>query len=298
MKQILFASAAAIVLAGNMTGDTVTSSTGSFSPFTTTFMSSTQRWINDWTMPASSALFWNNPSDDTGLGGSHMMNVGNVLTDTGGLAGTPAVVGTDTVAADLTAANGADPIAFNFISSETAYDISLLFADSCLDTGNSSEGTVFGYYVGDTYTPLYAPKNTWSRTGTQTFDPTTSGNSYGFYATVCYAPGQCETYTTGNGNFGNVTGAAGWNHFALFQLASGSYAMGFEDSPSVSGENLGDFNDVVVEIQVTPEPGTLAILGLGLAGLCLRAACSRSRAPRNRARLLRRREHPVKIRES
>ena len=279
MKQILFASAAAIILAGNMAGDTVSSSAGSFSPFTTTFSSTTQQWINDWTDPSSAPapLFWNNPSDDTGAGGSHMMNIGNVLTDTGGLAGTPSVLGTDKVTQDLTAANGADPIAFDFISSGTAYDISLLFALSCLNTGNPTQGTVFGYYVGDTYTPLDAPRNTASPIDTQSFDPTVSGTSYGFYATVCYAPGQCETYTTGNGNFGNVTGAAGWNHFALFQLASGSYVIGLEDSPSVSGENLGDFNDVVLEIQVTPEPGTLPIMGLGLAGLCFCVARKRRR---------------------
>ena len=267
MKQTLFASAAAIILAGNVAGDTVTSPTGSFSPFAATFTSSTQNWINDWTKPAPAPLFWNNPSDDTGVGGSHMMNIGNVLTDTGGMAGMPAVLGTDTVTADFTAANGVDPADFTFLSSGTAYAMSVLFALSCLDTGNPSQGTVFGYYVGDTYTPLYAPKNTWSPMDTQSFDPTTSGNSYGFYATVCYAPGQCETYTTGDGNFGNVSSAAGWNHFALFQISSGGYVVALEDSPSVSGENLGDFNDVVIEIQVTPEPGTLAFIGVGLAGL-------------------------------
>jgi hypothetical protein len=275
MKQIWVASAAMFALSGSILADTVTSATGTFSVFPTGFSSSTSSWVSDTTDPKAPALFWNNPSDDTGVGGSHMMNVGNVLTDSGGLLGTPSVLGTDTVTEDFTAAGGADPTAFDFLSSATAYNISLLFAESCLDTGNSTQGTVFGYYMGSAYTPLYAPTNTSSATGTVPFDPTTSGNAYGFYATVCYAAGMCETYTTGNGNFGNVSGAAAWNHFALFELASGGYVLGFEDSDSLAGEMWGDFNDVVVEIQVAPEPNTLAIMGLGLTGLGFFAAKKR-----------------------
>ena len=76
-----------------------------------------------------------------------------------------------------------------------------------------------------------------------------------------------SAYTTGNGNSGNVSGAAGWNHFALFELASGSYVIGLEDTNGFAGEGLGDFNDVVVELRVTPtpEPDSVAFMGIGLA---------------------------------
>jgi hypothetical protein len=271
MRHITFAASAVLAISGSLSADTVNSAIGTFSPFPTGFASSTPAWSNYSTPPViSGSPFWNNPSGDTGVDDSHAMNIGYVLTDTGGLAGTTPVLGTDTVTQDFTAGGG-DPTAFNFVSSATAYNIALRFADSSLDTGNAAQGTVFGYYIGDTYTPLFAPTGTTSPTGDIPFDPTTSGTSYGFYATVCYGAGQCETYTTGNGNSGNAPGAAGWNHFALFELASGSYVIAFEDTDNVGGEGLGDFNDVVVELQVvtSPEPGTIFFVAVGLTCLIL-----------------------------
>jgi hypothetical protein len=259
-------------LGGSLLADTVTSGTGAFSGFSTNLMSSTDAWIGYASPPATPAgAFWNNPSADTGAAGSHMMNVGYLLSGTGGFAATPSVLGTDTVTDEFTGSGGGDPVAFNFLSTVTAYNIAILFADSSLNTGNAAQGTTFGYYVGSTFTPLYTPIDSNSPLPSTPFDPTISGGSYGFYATVCYAAGACETYTTGDGNFGNVSGAAGWNHFALFQLASGSYVIGLEDALGWGGEGDGDFNDVVVELKVdaVPEPGTIAIMGLGLAGLAL-----------------------------
>jgi hypothetical protein len=111
---------------------------------------------------------------------------------------------------------------------------------------------------------------------------------YGFYDTVCYqaSAGVCTysvTYTTGAGNWstnasGNpYLGGLGWNHFALFELADGTEVLGFTDNPwgpgnANSTEGIGDFNDIVVALQPptsTPEPGTIAVMGLGLAGLGL-----------------------------
>ncbi len=212
--------------------------------------------------------FWNDPSDDPGVGGSHMMNVGYVLTGTGGMAGN--VLGGDSVTADLTS-GGADPTAFSFVSTGLQDIMTLLFAQSSLDTGNAAQGTVFGYYVGNNFTQLYTVGETTTPTDQTTFTPTTAGGSYGFYATVCYGAGVCETYTTGNGNTGNVTGPDAWNHFALFELASGNYAMGFTAADAMVGEGLGDFNDVVIELQTIPEPGTMAIMAVGLVALGLAA---------------------------
>jgi hypothetical protein len=272
MNRILLAAAALLACSGSLPADSVISATGSFSAFPAGFASSTPAWISFTTPPTTTgAPFWNNPSDDIGVGGSHMMNAGYLLTDTGGFTGTPSVLGTDTVAEDLTA-DGGDPAAFNFMSTATAYNISLLFADSSLDTGNPAQGTVFGYYVGSTFTPLYTPTETTSPTDTIPFDAGISGTSYGFYATVCYGAGQCETYTTGNGNSGNASGAAGWNHFALFELESGSYVIALEDGKAFGGEGLGDFNDIVVELEdprPAPEPGSSATIGVGLAALAL-----------------------------
>lgn len=270
MKTILIASAAIFVASGSLLADTVASATGAFSAFPAGFASSTPAWINASTPPTPNGTpFWNNPSADTGAGGSHDVNIGDLLTDSIGFAGTPSVIGSDTVTEDFTGAGGTDPTAFNFVSSATAYSIALLFAESSLDTGNPAQGTVFGYYVGNTYTPLYTPTGTNSPTAGVPFDPTTAGNDYGFYATVCYGAGLCETYTTGNGNFGNVSGAAGWNHFALFELASGSYVIALEDTNVYGGEGLGDFNDVVVELHATttPEPDAVALMTIGLAFL-------------------------------
>jgi len=274
MKIFWVFSSTLLALSGSLLADTVVSATGAFSPFPTGFSTSTPAWQGVGVPPLTvGSPFWNNPSQDTGTGGSHMMSIGYLLTDSGGFAGTASVIGTDTVADDFIAAGGADPATFNFMSSATAYTISLLFSESNLDTGNAAQGTVFGYYVGSTLTPIYTPTQTNSPVNPLPFDPTTSGNTYGFYATVCYSAGVCETYTTGNGNSGNSTGAAAWNHFALFQLASGNYVLGFEDENAFGGEASGDYNDVVVELKVVndpltaPEPGSIALMGLGLLGL-------------------------------
>ncbi len=270
MKQIWLLSAAALALGSHLLGDTITSATGSFSAFPSGFAASTPAFINNATpTPTSGAPFWNNPSDDIGTGGSHNMNIGYLLTDTGGFAGTSPVLGSDTVLQDFIATGGTDPASFSFIRNAISYNICQLFGRSSLDTGNPTVGTVFGTYVGSQFTPIYDAVNTNSPINTEAFNPTTPGTSYGFYATVCYGVGACETYTSGNGNSGNMGGAAGWNHFAVFQLASGNYVIAFEDTNGFYGENLGDYNDVVVEIRAIPEPGTIAITGLGLAGLAL-----------------------------
>ena len=62
--------------------------------------------------------------------------------------------------------------------------------------------------------------------------------------------------------------------------SAGNFVLAFEDLARVAYGNVRgaidrDFNDLVVEVEgaalLTPEPGTIAFLGLGLAALALRA---------------------------
>jgi hypothetical protein len=203
--------------------------------------------------------------------------------------------GTSTAAVELT-----PTLEFSFMSQATAFNIALLFADSGNDTGSAPGGTVFGTYTETatnsgvfTLTPLTSASDDVTGATTIATNDVIGGGAgafYGFYATVCYqvSSGACTqsvTYTTGAGNFttneGSGTmfaGALGWNHFALFELASGEEVIGFTDTPfslATNTEGLGDYNDIVVgltgnsAINFTPEPGTIGIMGLGLAGLGL-----------------------------
>jgi len=194
------------------------------------------------------------------------------------------------------------PLEFSFLSSATAYHIAILFADSGQDTGLAPSATVFGYYTGAFDGSLTLAALDCAVASDTTGTPTTletddtlepNGYVYGFYATVCYQVTgtictESVTYTSGAGNYsanmsaGNqFLGALGYNHFALFELASGVEVLGFEDYPWGPGntnnlEGIGDFNDVVIELSPNnigvPEPCTTAPIGLGLAGLSLLVA--------------------------
>ncbi len=330
MKKLLLLSAALVALSGSIFADTInvgSTSTGVLVPVPAT--ASFQATMTPYTggpvnVTNTQVPFWNNPSADTG--GSiivpHLANVGDVLS---GLA-----TGTSPVPADVSggningsyyasAAGNGDPVStvapgavaglpgtdsvvpaleFNFLSSQTAMAISLLFADSSQDTGTAPMGTTFGTYIvpgggsiqtyqvggpiADTMTPT-----AFANLSSTYFNATTV---YGFYATVCYhsTAGVCDnsvTYTTGAGNYSTnipsgsgYLGGLGWNHFAFFELADGEWALGFSDSPWALGtpnsvDALGDYNDAIFGItgnapfSAAPEPGTVAIMGLGLAGL-------------------------------
>jgi hypothetical protein len=273
MKKFLLASAGLIALSGSLLADTV-STTGTFSAFPTGFSTGTPTWISNGTSPGAptgGTPFWNDASDDTGNGGSHLMNIGYALTGTGGF--TSSILGSESLtgAQDLT--NGGSDVPFNMVRNATAYNITLLYADSLDNTGANAStgvvGTTFGYVVGTTATALYNVGNVTSPTGTQSFNPSGVGGVYGFYATVCYNTGNCETYYTNGNAVGTSGGGSAWNHFALFELADGNYVIGFTGQNMVAGEYHGDYQDVVIELsQVSiPEPGTVAIMGLGLAAI-------------------------------
>jgi hypothetical protein len=249
--------------------------------------------------------FWNNFSMDTTTGCAGcvagQMNVGQLLTQTGNFSAGNLninVLGGASVASDYTttdtASDPGDPTSFNFVRNATAYQVSLLFADSSLNESAGGQITTqIGIFDETTHTTdlLYSDIEgvsngmTVGPTGTQAFPNINNGHTYELYSVVCYArpslPALCNTYFSDTGatpNTGNATSglkfngsSTEWNHFALFQLANGAgYAIGFEDSNSnLSPEGAGDFNDIVIEFQAIPEPGTIAFMGLGLAGLGL-----------------------------
>jgi hypothetical protein len=302
------------------------------STFTTTQAAYTGSAINT---TNAQVPFWNNPSQDNLFDG-HAANVGDVLaglaTNTNeigtNLTGGAGVTTNDVHASFFAGAGGSDPmnaaaptsvaglgtetvvptLEFSFMSQATAQQVSILFADSGLDTGTPGSATTFGTYLLTSgacgtncqFTPTVISNtvgnNTTGTAGSAVAD-SSYGNTtvYGYYATVCYkfVSGVCTqsvTYTTGAGNFSNnitpdpnqnnnLLGALGWNHFAFFELANGTMVFGFEDSPWGLGttngvEGIGDFNDLIFAVtgnapfaSSTPEPGTIAIMGLGLATL-------------------------------
>lgn len=292
MKKIWIAAAAVVALSGSMMADTISSGSGGFSamPSGASLLTTMTPWSSSNITTNSQVPFFNNPSSDI-IGGSHAVNVGDILT--GSTPTLPNPLGADTVTQYFSflggsGPNGQDPVgtstpvvsggttadgtplAFSLVRNAVAYNISVLFADSSMDPS-----TTFGTYTGNTFTPIYsgvANNLTGTPSNVMSFNPVGNGVTYGFYATVCYTSG-CETYTSGNGNSGvtnaGVNGGQAWNHFALFQLASGGYAIGFEDGNGQFTEGIGDFNDIVIELSSSsvPEPGTIAIMGLGLAGL-------------------------------
>lgn len=289
MNKLFLVAAGAVALSGSLFADTITgTSTAGASTLTTvvTPITGTSTWTSNGTQPnpaVNGNPFWNNPSDDTfGTGTTaqqHMANVGYLLTDTGAFStstvGHP--LGSDTVATDYQNTDGSDPTSFNIVRTISAETITLLFASGGLDTGNTPSATgangaftQIGYYSGTSYTGsngtiLYnsvGPTPITTPGSAAAFNAT---GTYGFFAVVCYAVNSCETYTT-NGNTGPYSAA--WDHFAAFQTAAGNWVIGFTAQNGLFGEMQGDFQDVVFEISsAVPEPGTIAIMGLGLAGL-------------------------------
>jgi hypothetical protein len=330
MKKFWFVSAGLVALSGSIFADSIWSgSSGSLISIPATASITPAPTYGPPISTQNQAPFWNNPSGDTAALGE-LANIGAVLAGittqsnligsnlSGGIGGN--VLGSyfSFAPGDATTGGG-DPasitpntatsetptLEFSFMSTATALNVAVLFADSGLDGGTGNAGgpaTVFGYYYGSgagiQLHQLGGAVNN-NVTGTSPQSLATgmaldgSGAVYGLYATVCYVYSgtTCTgsvTYTTGAGNFttniaagSQYLGALDWNHFSFFQLTSGEEVLGFEDTPFALGstfdtEGEGDFNDVVIGLtgnpavgSSAPEPGTIAIMGLGLAGLGL-----------------------------
>src|SRR5262249_46962218 len=156
-------------------------------------------------------------------------NVGYLLTNSGGFAGTTPVLGSDSVDSVYTVNGGQDPSSFGLLQNGTNYNISELYGNSFLNEGPFA--TVFGWYDFSRGNPvlhqIFTGQNTGTPGASQVFSPVLdSGDTqYGFYATVCftYSNDVCtssDTFFSDSSLNTDPQTAGAWNHFALFQLGS------------------------------------------------------------------------------
>jgi hypothetical protein len=207
----------------------------------------------------SGTPYWNNPSGDGSTN-----NIGWCLTGTGGcsLANPPGTV------PYYANSNGTAATSMIFTASGTPVAATLLgiFTNQ---SGPPSGTDYFGWYEINPNNTLGAMSQLFSSLAavgtTATFDPT---GEYGFYIENVQSAGksyEADYYWFMSSGFDTATGTGtndGQQHFATFALPNGSYLLGMEDTNNPGTDN--DFNDLVVQVQNTPEPASMALLGGGL----------------------------------
>ncbi len=203
------------------------------------------------------SAFWDNPSVD-----GPQRNVGYVLTGTGGWAGSPLSPQLPSLQFWSAGGNSANTDETFLRSVGAPFAISLIEDTTALND-------VFGWYdVLDPTTlhPLFA-------TGISPVGSSflfTPSAEYGFFLTSSQSTG--FTYYSQSGMNSSLYGEQTHQHFSVFQNTkpgSSGLIIGAEDAVGrngfyAGGEGYGDFNDVIVSVQQTPEPGTFWMLAIGV----------------------------------
>ena len=184
---------------------------------------------------------------------------GNILTFTNALGATPGITGTTTPCSGCLAAG---PDGVNELSAAPATSISLSSTNISQIQYTGIEMFLIGVFLGSGLPP--SPVASIGDYGTGAISPTAAS----------YTPILGQTFFVGDGLTGNGTGSV-----QQFIVPAGATRLflGFADAMFFVGQ-AGMFNDntgsLAVNLQIAPasaapEPGTVALLALGLAGLAL-----------------------------
>ena len=269
--RFFLAAGAVVFSAGLALGDSVLENGGAptFTPFP----------VNLATGLNSGTPYWDNYSGD--FGGSNTSNIGYCLTGAGDCGLHSSIVNVNpNQYLSGTGSGGTNnaPAAFNLVHTTNSLIISVLGSF----TGDPNES--FGIYDAS-LTGAAAVASEITLFGPGVFTAGTSVNASGVpFANIGFfdkpQAGMTWFSQSSLNNSGSFTETAGHQHFALFTIASNPnvFYLGMTDwLMGNGGEGNGDYNDIIIQINASPEPATFMLIGAGLLGLGYTRFSGRSR---------------------